>query len=106
MADRDYEEQAGTAQLEYLDEETRRDLTNRLSRIEGHVRSIKGMVNSRRCADEVLLQIAAVKAALNAVASSILDSELQACMRTCMEGSADERLNRVIKMVTTLLKQA
>jgi len=96
----------GIAQVHYLDEQAQRDLVNRLSRIEGHVRSIKAMVSEHRCADEILLQISAVKAALNSVASYILDYELQTCVRTCMEGEVEDRLNRVTKMVATLLKQA
>ncbi len=48
------------------------------------------MVVDHRCADEVLIQIAAVKAALNQTAASLIDSEMRACVNTCMGGSTDD----------------
>jgi DNA-binding FrmR family transcriptional regulator len=90
----------------YLDDLTQKALADRLARIEGHLRSIREMVLSRRCADEILLQAAAVKAALNQFSAALLDHELKACMETCMTGDADERLDRVTHVLGTLLKQS
>ncbi|RMG58772.1 MAG: metal-sensitive transcriptional regulator [Deltaproteobacteria bacterium] len=90
----------------YLDESTRKDLLNRLSRIEGHLRAVKKMVLEKRCADEILLQVAAVKAALNAFSALLIEHELKICVNTCMTGNIDERLNRVTKVFGTLLKQS
>jgi DNA-binding FrmR family transcriptional regulator len=90
----------------YLDADTQKALVDRLARIEGHLRSVKGMVVSHRCADEILLQVAAVKAALNQFNAALLDHELKACMETCMTGDADERLDRVTRVLSTLLKQS
>jgi len=89
----------------YLDEVSVRALVNRLSRLEGHVRAVKRMVGERRCADEILLQTAAVKAALNRFSSVLLEHELRNCLTECMDGGADERLDRVTKVLTTMLKQ-
>ncbi len=58
------------------------------------------------CADEVLIQIAAVKAALNQTAASLIDSEMRSCMNTCMAGSADDRLERVTKALSAVLKSS
>jgi DNA-binding FrmR family transcriptional regulator len=90
----------------YLTEASAKALRDRLSRIEGHVRAVRQMVDDHRCADEILLQVAAVKAALNQVASQILDQELTACMNSCMEGNAEERLRKVTDVLTTLLRQS
>lgn len=91
---------------EYLDDDSKRALRNRLSRLEGHLRAVKAMLEEGRCADEILLQTAAVKAGLNRFASVLLEHELQSCVETCMEGDADERLARVTKVLATLLKQS
>ena len=64
------------------------------------------MVMDHRCADEILLQVTAIKAALNQFSSQILDHELKACMDSCMDGSSDERLKKVTKVLSTLLKQS
>ena len=90
----------------YLDDETQKALADRLARIEGHLRSVREMILSRRCADEVLLQVAAIKAALNQFSAALLDHELRACMDTCMTGDVDERLDKVIKVLSALLKQS
>ena len=63
------------------------------------------MVVDRRCADEILLQIAAVKAALNKFSATLLNHELRACVDSCMNGDADDRLEKVTKVMSTLLKQ-
>ncbi len=91
---------------EYLTPEAQKALADRLARIEGHVRSIRQMVVDHRCADEVLIQIAAVKAALNQTAASLIDSEMRSCVNTCMGGSTDDRLERVTKALSAVLKSS
>ena len=91
---------------EYLTPEAQKALADRLARAEGHVRSIRQMVVDHRCADEILIQIAAVKAALNQTAASLIDSEMRSCVNTCMGGSDDERLDRVTKALAAVLKSS
>ena len=93
-------------QQEYLTPEAQKALADRLARAEGHVRSIRQMVIDHRCADEILIQIAAVKAALNRTAASLIDSEMRSCVNTCMGGSEDERLERVTKALAAVLKSS
>ena len=90
----------------YLDPAEQKALADRLARIEGHIRAIRQMVVDRRCADEILLQVAAVKAAVNKFSAVLLEYELKACVDSCMTGDPDERLDRVTKVVATLLKQS
>lgn len=90
----------------YLDDDAKKALTNRLARLEGHIRFLRGMVEKQRCADEILLQVAAVKAAINQFSAALLDHELKACMNSCMKGGVDERLDKVTKVLSTLLKQS
>ena len=89
----------------YLDDPSKRALRNRLSRLEGHVRAVRQMLDEERCADEILLQVAAVKAALNRFSAVMLEHELRSCMDTCMEGDLGERLEKVTRVLATLLKQ-
>lgn len=86
------------------DQESLRQITNRLSRIEGHVRGIKTMVNEHRPCPEVLNQIAAVKGAISSVAKIILEDHLEECLvRAVDQGNLEaeikelkEALNRFI----------
>lgn len=89
---------------EYLTPEAQKALADRLARAEGHIRSVRQMVIDHRCADEILLQIAAVKAALNQVAAGVIETEMRACVNSCMHGDVDDRLGRVAKALATVLK--
>jgi DNA-binding FrmR family transcriptional regulator len=62
------------------------------------------MMIDHRCADEILIQVAAVKAALNHFSSTLVETEMKACVDTCMAGEADERLSRITKAHAALLK--
>ena len=82
------------------------EVENRLARLRGHVGAVGRMVEEERCADEILLQVAAVKAALNKFSAVLIDHELKSCVETCMSGDSDERLKRVTKVLSTLLGQS
>ncbi|MGL5083714.1 MAG: metal-sensing transcriptional repressor [Microcoleaceae cyanobacterium] len=71
-------------------EESLRQIVNRLSRIEGHVRGVKTMVQESRPCPDVLVQLAAVRGALDRVSRMILDEHLSECVaRAAKEGNID-----------------
>lgn len=75
------------------DPESLRRIVNRLSRIEGHIRGIKTMVQESRPCPDVLVQIAAVRGALDRVARVILDEHLTECISRAAEvGNIDEEI--------------
>lgn len=71
-------------------EESLRKIVNRLSRLEGHIRGVKTMVQENRPCPDVLIQIAAIRGALDRVARIILDEHLSECVaRAAQEGNID-----------------
>ncbi len=69
-------------------EESLRRIVNRLSRIEGHIRGIKVMVQESRPCPDVLVQVAAVRGALDRVSRIILDEHLTECIgRAAKQGN-------------------
>ncbi|MGK7951153.1 MAG: metal-sensing transcriptional repressor [Xenococcaceae cyanobacterium] len=77
-------------------EESLKQITNRLSRIEGHIRGIKTMVSQSRPCPEVLIQIAAVRGALDRVARIILDEHLEECItRATKEGNIEVEIKEL-----------
>jgi DNA-binding FrmR family transcriptional regulator len=77
-------------------EESLRQIVNRLSRIEGHIRGIKVMVQESRACPDVLVQIAAVRGALDRVARVILDEHLTECIaRAAKEGKIEEEIEEL-----------
>jgi DNA-binding FrmR family transcriptional regulator len=55
-------------------------IVNRLSRIEGHIRSIKKMVQEGRDCSDVLIQISAVRSAIDKVGRVVLEDHLESCL--------------------------
>lgn len=78
------------------DEESLRRIVNRLSRIEGHIRGIKTMVQESRPCPDVLVQVAAVRGALDRVARIILDEHLTQCVaRAAEEGNIEVEIEQL-----------
>ena len=72
-----------------------KNVINRLSRIEGHVRSIKEMVDSGRDCSEILIQIAAVQSALQQTGKLILEEHLARCITEAVQdGDQKEPLDK------------
>jgi DNA-binding FrmR family transcriptional regulator len=78
------------------DEDSLRRIVNRLSRIEGHIRGIKTMVQESRPCPDVLVQVAAVRGALDRVARIILDEHLTQCIaRAAEEGNIEVEIEEL-----------
>jgi CsoR family transcriptional regulator, copper-sensing transcriptional repressor len=77
-------------------EASRKQILNRLSRLEGHIRGIKTMVQNDRPCPEVLVQVAAVRGALDRVSRIILDEHLTECIaRAAKEGNIEMEIEEL-----------
>lgn len=75
---------------------------NRLSRIIGHLTAVRTMVDEGRDCSEVLIQLAAVRSAINGVCDVILQDHIDHCIVDAIkEGDTDsiEELNKAIKLL-------
>ena len=69
---------------------------NRLARVEGQVKSIRGMVESGRDCSEVLIQVAAARAALDQAGRVILEDHMEHCILEAVdEGRGQEALENL-----------
>ena len=86
----------GEAHPHVHNEESLRRIVNRLSRIEGHIRGIKMMVQESRSCPDVLVQIAAVRGALDRVSRMILDEHLTECIsRAARAGNIETEIEEL-----------
>ena len=72
---------------------------NRMSRLIGHLESIKTMISDGRDCSEVLIQISAVRSALDGVSKVILKDHIEHCIMDAVKENdmeAIEQLNKVI----------
>jgi len=69
----------------------REEVTKRLARIEGHVRGIRRMIEENKECPDILLQLAAVRAAINKVGRLVLEDHIEVCVaQAAKEGRGEE----------------
>jgi DNA-binding FrmR family transcriptional regulator len=77
---------------------------NRLARIEGHVRAVSRMVEKDAHCPDILIQIAAIRSALNSVGRVILEDHVKSCLIEAVdtndfENSFNELKNSLDKFI-------
>lgn len=70
--------------------ESTKAVVNRLNRAIGHLESVKRMVEDGRDCSEVLVQLAAVRSALNGIAKVILKDHIEHCLIDAEDGGHEE----------------
>ena len=81
-----------------------KSILNRLARTGGHLSSIRGMVEEGRDCAEVLIQLAAVRGAINKICEIILKDHLEHCIVNAAETGDRDALNELSRAVELLLK--
>ena len=78
----------------------RRKTRARLARVEGQVRGVARMIQDDRYCVDVMIQIAAVRAALKKIEEAVLRDHLESCVVNAMEGAdATERQQKIAELV-------
>ncbi len=85
----------------YLDPEVEQELQNRLSRIEGHVRGIKRMLAEHATCEDLLIQLSAVRSALNQATVRLLENHMETCVADCVRAGRGEKALRQLKSALT-----
>jgi len=89
----------------YLDPEVEKDLQDRLSRIEGHVRGVKRMLAEHASCEDLLIQLSAVRSALNQATARLLENHMETCVADCVRGGKGDKALRELKgALTQVLK--
>lgn len=81
-----------------------KDLINRLSRIEGQVRGIKGMVERDVYCTDILIQVAAVNAALNSFNKTLLANHIKTCVTEDIREGREETVDELLSVLQKLMK--
>lgn len=72
----------------------KKDISNRLSSIEGHIKGIKTMLDEDKTCEEILLQVSAVESAINKVGKLILKNHLNTCVKESIKNGKEDILDR------------
>lgn len=81
-----------------------KDLMNRLKRIEGQVRGIQGMLEKDAYCADVLIQVAAVNAALNSFNKALLAEHVRTCVADNIRAGNDEVIDELVILLQKLMR--
>jgi len=79
-------------------------LIHRLNRIEGQIRGIKGMVENNAYCPDILIQSAAVNAAINAFNKELLANHIRTCVADDIRNGKDEAIDELVVTLQKLMK--
>ena len=82
----------------------RKKLIHRLNRIEGQIRGIRGMVEKDAYCADILIQSAAVNAAVNAFNKELLASHIRGCVARDIRDGKDEVIDELVATLQKLMK--
>ena len=77
---------------------------NRLNRIEGQVRGIKKMLENDAYCPDILVQAAAVNAAVNSFNKELLASHIRSCVINDIRAGKDETVDELVCTLQKLMK--
>lgn len=80
-----------TADELYLTGDAERAIYNRLSRLEGQVRGVKKMLAEHKSCDDMLVQVSALKQAVNGIAAELLQAHMETCVLGRVEAGEGQR---------------
>ena len=81
-----------------------KNLTNRLSRIEGQVRGLRDMLQKDAYCTDILVQVSAVNAALNSFNKVLLSNHIHTCVAENIRKGNDEVVDELVTVLQKLMK--
>ena len=93
-----------TAHPHHHHNENTKDVLNRLNRAIGHMEAIKTMIENDRDCSEVLIQIAAVRSAINNIGKIILEDHINHCVVDAIETGDSQVLKDLNEAINKFVK--
>ena len=81
-------------------------VVKRLRRVEGQIKGIQKMVEEDKFCGDILIQIAAARAALNSAGGLILENYMKTCLKDYLSGvNEEEALEKLVEVMVKYTKQ-
>ena len=98
------EEMTGGEKHKHRETTEYKDLMNRLNRIEGQIRGIKGMVEEERYCVDILNQVSSVQSALNGFTKVLLRNHNHSCVVEDIRSGREEVVDELCETIKKLMK--
>lgn len=86
-------------------EKVKKTLINRLNRIEGQIRGVKGLIEKDTYCDDVITQISAIQSALNGFSKVLLEAHLKSCVTERIQEGDKEVVDELLITIQKLMKK-
>ena len=86
------------------DDKEKRDLMNRLKRIEGQVRGLERMLEEDAYCPDILVQASAVNSALNSFSRTLLANHLHTCVTEDIRAGRDDAVDELMETLKKMMK--
>ncbi|CUP64367.1 hypothetical protein BH721_10500 [Clostridium baratii] len=85
-------------------EKLRKDIMNRLKRIEGQVKGIQKMMEKNSCCGDVLVQVSAIRSAINNVGGLIIENYAINCLGFEAGTEEEKKIQLLVKKINSFVK--
>ncbi|SFU88968.1 DNA-binding transcriptional regulator, FrmR family [Butyrivibrio sp. INlla21] len=86
------------------EDKEKKDLINRLKRIEGQVRGVEGMLENDAYCTDILVQVSAITSALNSFNKVLLANHMKSCVADNIRNGNDEIIDELVVTLQKLMK--
>ena len=86
------------------DEREKKELMNRLKRIEGQVRGLEGMLENDAYCTDIIMQVTAVTSALNSFNKVLLGNHIKTCVADNIRAGNDDVIDELTQTLQKLMK--
>ncbi|CCY46664.1 copper-sensing transcriptional repressor CsoR [Firmicutes bacterium CAG:822] len=78
--------------------ETKKNLINRLNRINGQVNGVKKMIEEDSYCNDILIQLSAIKNSVQSLSNELLDSHLRTCITKGLQKGNLDAVDEVVNL--------
>lgn len=93
-----------SGKLKARDEREKKELMNRLKRIEGQVRGLEGMLENDAYCTDIIMQVTAVTSALNSFNKVLLGNHIKTCVADNIRAGNDDVIDELTQTLQKLMK--
>ena len=88
----------------HRDEREKKALITRLNRVEGQIRGVRGMIERDAYCDDVLNQLQAARAAMDAISRLVLERHMKSCLVDRVRAGEDEVVDELLVTLAKLMR--
>ncbi|MFA6807942.1 MAG: metal-sensitive transcriptional regulator [Eubacteriales bacterium] len=84
--------------------DSREAIITRLKKIEGQVKGLQRMMENDKCCPDILIQVSAVKAAVNKVGIKIFEQHSRTCLKNALLENNEKSIDELIDVINKFVK--